>query len=275
MQNSRFGELGFRISDLFGLGGKLKVLFIGDVFGRPGRSVLKECFPGVFSKYEPDFVIANAENAAGGKGLTPGIADELFKIGIDVITLGDHSWDRKDVLKIIEDERILRPLNLPAGCPGHGQGVYEKGKEKLCVISLLGRTFIEKPLDCPFQAVAKEKFDVPTIVDFHAEATSEKIAMKWFLAGRAAALLGTHTHIPTDDAEIVEGMAYVTDCGMTGPYDSVIGIEKNIILKRFLTGFPARFEVASGGLQFHGIFVEIKGNKAVKIEKIKMKGTGE
>ncbi|MFH1352573.1 MAG: TIGR00282 family metallophosphoesterase [bacterium] len=252
----------------------MKILFIGDIFGRPGRNVLKECLPEVCGKYHPDFIIANAENAAGGKGLTTGIADELFKIGIDVITLGDHAWDRKDVLKIIEDERILRPLNLPAGCPGHGKGFYEKGKEKLCVVSLLGRTFIERPLDCPFQAVAKETFDVPAIVDFHAEATSEKIAMKWFLAGRVSALIGTHTHIPTDDAEIVDGTAYITDCGMTGPYDSVIGIDKNIILKRFLTGFPARFEVAEGDLQFHGVFVEIEEKKAVKIQTVKMKGTG-
>jgi len=249
----------------------MKVLFIGDVFGRPGRTILAECLPLIFDKDKPDFVVANAENAAGGKGLTPKTACELFDAGVDVITLGDHAWDRREIFEIIDDSRILRPLNLPGGNPGRGSGVYTKGDKKLCVAVLMGRTFIERPMDCPFAAAAKENFEEPTLIDFHAEATSEKIAMKWFLAGRVSAVLGTHTHIPTDDAVIENGTAYITDCGMTGPYDSVIGVDKNIIMKRFLTGMSARFETAYGDAQFHGVLVDIKGTKAVSIRKITYK----
>ncbi|MEA2081634.1 MAG: TIGR00282 family metallophosphoesterase [Elusimicrobiota bacterium] len=246
----------------------MRVLFVGDIFGRPGRDILSGSLPLIFKTENPDFVVANAENAAGGKGLTPKTAYELFDAGVDVITLGDHVWDRREIFEIIDDRRILRPLNLPGGSPGRGRGVYTKGNHKLCVAILMGRTFIERPMDCPFAAVAKEKFEEPTLIDFHAEATSEKIAMKWFLAGRVSAVLGTHTHIPTDDAVIEKGTAYITDCGMTGPYDSVIGVDKNTIIKRFLTGLPARFEPASGDAQFHGVVVDIEGKKAVDIRKI-------
>jgi len=247
----------------------MKVLFIGDIFARPGREMVARTLPRIFETEKPDFVAANAENAAGGKGLTPKTAYELFNAGVDVLTLGDHVWDRKEILEIIDDKRILRPLNLPQGNPGRGRGLYTKGGNKLCVAVLMGRTFIERPMDCPFAAAAKEVFDEPTLIDFHAEATSEKIAMKWFLAGRVSALLGTHTHIATDDAVIEKGSAYITDCGMTGAYDSVIGVDKDIIIKRFLTGMTERFEPGRGDAQFHGVMVDIEGTKAVGIRKIR------
>ncbi|PIU18208.1 MAG: TIGR00282 family metallophosphoesterase [Elusimicrobia bacterium CG08_land_8_20_14_0_20_44_26] len=249
----------------------MKVLFIGDVFGKAGREVLRESLPEIFKSEKPDFTVANAENSAGGKGLTQKVADELFAAGCDALTLGDHAWDRKEILEIIDDERIVRPLNFPPGCPGHGRTSLERDGQKLTVVSLMGRTFIERPLDCPFQTIGREKFDGAAIVDFHAEATSEKIAMKWFLAGKVSAIIGTHTHIPTDDMEIVDGTAYMTDCGMTGPFDSVIGVDKNIILKRFLTGFPARFEAAMGDARLNAVLVEIDAGRATGIKKIRVK----
>ncbi|MCD6412992.1 MAG: YmdB family metallophosphoesterase [Elusimicrobia bacterium] len=248
----------------------MRVLFVGDVFGRPGREIISRVLPALIKEREIDFVIINGENSAGGKGITPKTCEDFFSAGADVITGGDHIWDRKEILEIINDSRILRPANLPEGSPGKGIGVYSKEEKKIQVVSLMGRTFIERPLDCPFQTAGRLHFDIPTIVDFHAEATSEKVAMKWFLAGKASAVLGTHTHIPTDDLEICDGTAYITDCGMTGAYDSVIGVEKNVILKRFLTGFPARHETAKKDVRFYGIFLEIKGIKTVNAEKIKI-----
>ncbi len=250
---------------------KTRVLFVGDVFGRPGREIVKSVLPGVIKERRIDFTIVNGENSAGGKGLTSKTCEDFFSAGADVITSGDHIWDRKEVLEIINDSRILRPANFPEGAPGRGVGTYSKENKKIQVVSLMGRTFIERPLDCPFQTAEKIEFNIPTIVDFHAEATSEKVAMKWFLAGKASAVIGTHTHIPTADLEICDGTAYVTDCGMTGAYDSVIGVEKNVILKRFLTGYPARFEVAEKDVRFYGIFLEIEDGKAVQAERITVK----
>jgi len=249
----------------------MKILFIGDIFGKAGRDAVKNALPDLVKKEKINFVFANAENAAGGKGITPEIAEEIFSYGVDGITLGDHVFDRKEVVPLLEDKRIVRPLNLPPGNPGKGISFFEKNGFKVALVSLLGRTFIDRILDCPFQAISKQKFDVPAVVDMHAETTSEKIAMKWFLAGKVAALIGTHTHIQTNDEEIVSGTAYITDCGMTGPYDSVIGVDKNVILKKFLTGFPARFEPAKGGVKLCGVVFEVKKNQATHIKKINVK----
>ncbi|MCD6422962.1 MAG: YmdB family metallophosphoesterase [Elusimicrobia bacterium] len=249
----------------------MKILFIGDIFGKAGRDALKKVLPELMKKEKTDFVFANAENAAGGKGITPEIAKEIFSYGVDGITLGDHVFDRKEVVPLLEDKRIVRPLNLPPGNPGRGVSFFEKNELRVALVSLLGRTFIDRVLDCPFQVISKQEFDIPTVVDMHAETTSEKIAMKWFLAGKVSALIGTHTHIQTNDEEIVSGTAYITDCGMTGPYDSVIGVDKNVILKRFLTGFPARFEPARGDVRFCGVIFEIQGTQATHIKKINIK----
>lgn len=256
----------------------MKILFLGDIVGSPGREAVKALVPRLKKTKELDFVVANAENASGGTGLIPKVADELFAYGCDCLTTGDHIWKRKEVLEIIDHPYILRPANLAPDIPGKGHCVLNKNNLKIALLNLQGRTFMQ-PIDCPFRK-AREiipvlKKDASVIlVDMHAEATSEKVAMGYFLDGLVSAVVGTHTHIQTADEKILpSGTAYITELGMCGPYDSVIGQEKTKIIERFLTGMPKRFEVASGDVQLHGVIIEIDNatGKALSIERVQEK----
>jgi metallophosphoesterase (TIGR00282 family) len=242
----------------------MKILFIGDIVGSPGREAIKTLVVPLKQELGIDFVIANAENASGGSGITSKVATELFASGVDVLTSGDHIWKKLEIFELINhEERILRPLNFPSGAPGRGARVF-KGSNgvKVGVININGRVFMEA-LECPFKAALKaaEELAAETkiiIVDIHAEATSEKIALGWYLDGKVSAIFGTHTHIQTADEKILpQGTAYITDVGMTGPYDSVIGRRVEDVLTRFLSSIPVRFQVAEGNIQLHGALVEI------------------
>ncbi len=247
----------------------MKILFVGDIFGRPGRTIVQQRLPELVAAHKPDLLIANAENAAGGFGVTPSIADELFGLGIDVLTTGNHVWDKRELIEYLESangnpyshaRRILRPANYPAGTPGWGmfEGKTKNGVE-YAVINLQGRVFMANN-DDPFRVadeLIKGTRAKVILVDIHAEATSEKVAMGWHLDGRATAVLGTHTHIPTADERVLpHGTAYQTDTGMTGPYDSIIGVEKSLVLQRFLTNMPSRFEPATGDVRLCGVVIE-------------------
>ncbi len=242
----------------------MRILFLGDIFGKPGRQALKQWLPDFRMNQSIDFVIANGENAAGGKGVTRDICKDLFKVGIDVLTGGNHSFHHRDSYDYIEQEqRLLRPANLPPGTPGRGLGLYETDNaQTVAVINLLGRAFM-RPIDCPFRAadalVNEARRATPiVIVDFHAEATSEKYAMTYYLDGRTTAVIGTHTHIPTADARISDkGTAAITDVGMTGPYDSIIGVDKDIVLDQLITGLPVRHEVADGPGRVCGLLLDL------------------
>lgn len=259
---------------------KIKILAIGDITGKPGRDAVKILLPRIQKEENIDFSIGNAENAAGGSGVTKEVCEELLGYGLDVLTSGDHIWKKKEVMDIINIEpRLLRPLNFPEGAPGKGSYVYKlKDDISVCVINLVGRVFMNT-LDCPFRAVRKElefiKDKTPIIVvDIHAEATSEKVAMGWFLDGLVSAVVGTHTHIQTADEKILpKGTAYITDLGMTGPYDSVIGRTSEEILERFITQLPTRFQVAEKDVQVHGVIfeVETKTGRAVSIKRMQKK----
>lgn len=261
----------------------MRILFIGDVVGSPGRQAVKQLVPQLKREHRLDFVVANAENAAGGSGITASVADELFASGVDVLTSGDHIWKKREIMELISREkRILRPLNFPPGTPGSGSGIFQSSQgKKIGVLNLQGRVFMQ-PLDCPFRAASQavEELTKETkiiIVDMHAEATSEKIALGWYLDGKVSAIMGTHTHIQTADERILPaGTAYITDAGMTGPYDSVIGRRVEDVLERFITAVPVRFEVAEGNLQLHGAVVEIDENtgKASSIIRIQKKLNG-
>ena len=242
----------------------MRLLLIGDVVGRSGRRAVKVNLGSLKKELKLDFVIANGENAAGGFGITKEVAQELFSSGVDVLTMGNHVWDKKEALEYIDREiRIVRPANYPPGTPGLGANVYEtRDKVKIGVFNLLGRVFLQD-MDCPFRkaekmvAKMKEKAHV-VVVDLHAEATSEKIAMGWYLAGKVSAVVGTHTHVQTADECILPGgTAYITDLGMTGPRESVIGVKKEIIIDRFITRLPQRFEIATGLFQFNAVVVDI------------------
>lgn len=251
----------------------MKILLIGDIVGKPGRRIVKELLPIIKQKHNIDFIIANGENIAGGSGVTEKTLDELFyDAGVDVITTGDHIWKKRETQKFIDNyDNLVRPLNYPEGVPGKGS-VITNG---IAVISLLGRIFMN-PIDCPFRIVEKEieKIKEKTniiIIDFHAEATSEKIAMGWFLDGRVTAVVGTHTHVQTADERILnKGTAYITDMGMTGSMDSVIGRTKDAVIQKFLTQLPVKFEVATEDVRLNGVLIEIdeKSGKAVNIERI-------
>lgn len=219
--------------------------------------------PYIKSHFHPDMIIANAENAASGRGITAKIANELFELGIHGITMGNHTWDNKDIFDFIDQEkRMVRPANFPEGTPGSGHTIIKVGKKQLAIINLQGRTFLP-PLQCPFETadgLLKElsSLQIPILVDFHAEATAEKIAMGWFLDGRASFVIGTHTHVQTNDARILPmGTGYMTDAGMVGPRDGVLGMQKEAVLQKFITQLPARFQVDNGKWHFHGVFVEI------------------
>jgi hypothetical protein len=248
------------------------VLAIGDIIGRPGRQAVKELLPGLKQHYGVGLVIANAENTAGGLGLTPDTADELFGAGVDVLTSGNHIWAQKEIMPYLESEMpILRPLNYPPGVPGRGY----LASNQAVVVNLIGRTFMSN-YDCPFRAMDKllaelEPQPVVIIVDFHAEATSEKMAMGRYLDGRVSAVLGTHTHVGTIDTQLLrQGTAYVTDIGMTGPLDSVIGDDTDMVIRRFLTMIPHHLSVGKGKVIFNAILVGVDDNsgKATSIERI-------
>ncbi len=258
----------------------MNILFIGDIVGKPGREVIKNLLPGLKKELKVDFAVANAENSAGGSGITEKICSELLDYGIDALTSGDHIWKRKDVFQIINSElRLLRPVNFPSGSPGRGSGVFKTKKgSRVGLINVLGRVFME-PLECPFKTTRDEikslsKETKIIIVDIHAEATSEKVALGWYLDGLVTAVLGTHTHIQTADERILpKATAYITDIGMTGPFDSVIGRRIEDVLQRFLTLIPTRFEVASENLQLQGVLLDVneKTGKANAIKRIQKK----
>ncbi|KPK38463.1 MAG: metallophosphoesterase [Omnitrophica WOR_2 bacterium SM23_29] len=258
----------------------MNILFIGDIVGNPGREAVKILLPKIKKEEAIKFTIANAENAAGGAGLTPNIASELLEMDIDVLTTGDHIWDRKEILEVIDKEhRILRPLNYPEGTPGIGSIILSsKSGAKVGVINLVGRVFMQA-VECPFKTGIKEvnkiKEQTPiVIVDIHAEATSEKLALCWYLDGLVTAICGTHTHIQTADERIFpKGTAYVTDLGMTGPFDSVLGRRPEQIIRRFITGLPTRFEMADSNVQLQGVIIDCdeKTGKANSIKRIQKK----
>lgn len=242
----------------------MRLLFIGDVYASPGRRIVAESLSELISAERIDLVIANAENAAGGFGVTPSVADELFTMGIDVLTTGNHVWDKKEIYDYLDRQpRLLRPANYPGNLPGRGVHVGRgRNGVEAAVINLQGRTHM-LAIDDPFRKADQILAELdPAVkvrfVDFHAEATSEKVAMGWYLDGRVSAVIGTHTHVPTADARILtQGTAYQTDAGMTGPYDSIIGVERDIILRRFLTGLPVRMEAAKGKVELHSVIVEV------------------
>jgi hypothetical protein len=241
----------------------VKILFVGDIFGAPGRRIVADHVEDIFRTNQIDLAIANAENAAGGFGITPAIAEDLFALGLDVLTSGNHVWDKRELYDYLNRQpRLLRPANYPEG-PGHGLvTVRARNGVECAVINLQGRTYMPST-DCPFRKAdlllsqidpaVKVKF-----VDFHAEVTSEKMAMGWYLDGRVSAVVGTHTHVPTADTRILPGgTAYQTDCGMTGPYRSVIGVDTETILQRFLSGLPVRMEAAKHGVELHSVIVDV------------------
>jgi len=256
----------------------MKILFIGDIIGRPGRQAVEKLLPGLVEEHQIDFVIANGENAAAGFGLTPAVLDNLFALGINVVTSGNHLWDKKDILPRLKKEpRLLRPANYPPEVPGTRFGVFEdKQGRKVGVFNLLGRVFMPA-VDCPFRvadqviAELKKETDI-IIVDMHAEATSEKCAMGYFLDGKVAAVIGTHTHVMTADERILpNGTAYISDAGMVGALDSIIGMDREQILKRFLTQMPEKFEpTETGRAVFNAVLIKIdlKTGQAKEIRKI-------
>lgn len=242
----------------------MRILFIGDIVGKNGRRTVRETIYKVIEEYGVDFCLANCENAAGGFGTTPAIVEELLSYPIDVLTSGNHIWDRKEIIDYIKEEkRLIRPANFSRESPGSGSTIASTGNGcQVGVINLQGRVFLP-PYDCPFRAATEEiallKKETPIIiVDFHAEATSEKIAMGWYLDGRASAVVGTHTHVQTADERVLpKGTAYITDVGMTGPRDSVIGIKKELVIEKFITYMPNRFECATGEGMFSAIIVDV------------------
>ncbi|WP_273130451.1 TIGR00282 family metallophosphoesterase [Metabacillus sp. HB246100] len=254
----------------------MKILFIGDVFGSPGRDMVKEYLPKLKTKYRPHTVIVNGENAANGRGITEKIYHQIIESGAHIITMGNHTWDNRDIFDFIDKaDKIVRPANFPETNPGKGMTYATVGGKEVAVINLQGRAFLP-PSDCPFkkadelieQARKRTSF---IFVDFHGEATSEKQAMGWYLNGRVSAVVGTHTHVQTADERILDkGTAYITDVGMTGPYDGILGVDKEMILKRFLTGLPVRHDVAEGRNQLSGVVIDLddKTGKATKIERI-------
>jgi len=257
----------------------IRLLFIGDIVGRPGRELVRHGLRGIVDFHRIDLVIANAENSAAGFGITREIGDQLLDWGVDVMTSGNHIWDKKEALDYIGTEpRLLRPANYPAGAPGNGSYVARtRDGRSVGVVNIMGRVFMLN-IDDPFQVVLREIEALKArtrivFVDFHAEATSEKIAMGWHLDGRVTAVVGTHTHVQTADERILpKGTAYLTDVGMTGPHDSVIGVEIEAVLGKFLTGLPAKFETATGNPRLHAVIVEAdeQSGRATEIERLSL-----
>jgi metallophosphoesterase (TIGR00282 family) len=267
----------FIVNKCFTKGTQMNLLFIGDVVGSPGRDMIKEYVPKIKDKYRPNFTIINGENAAGGRGITEKIYREFLGAGAQAVTLGNHSWDNKEIFDFIDSAKnLVRPANFPDGTPGKGLVFFKVNDVEVAVINLQGRTFMP-PLDCPFKKadelveLAQER--TPFIfVDFHAEATSEKQAMGWYLDGKVSAVVGTHTHVQTADSRVLpNGTGYLTDVGMTGPYDGILGMEREAVIHKFLTSLPVRFEVPkSGRSQLSGVYMELdrKTGKCKKMERI-------
>jgi hypothetical protein len=257
----------------------MNVLMVGDVYGEPGRTAVQKLLPRIREQHQIDFVVVNVENAAGGFGVTPALAKGFLDMGIDVMTTGNHVWDKKEVLDYMPGQtRLLRPANYPAGVPGRGSYLARtRSGEPVGVINLMGRVFMT-PLDDPFAIAIREADALRAktrviLVDFHAEATSEKAAMGWHLDGRVTAVIGTHTHVQTADERILpKGTAYLTDAGMTGPYDSIIGVTVDAALGRFLTAMPAKFEAAGGMARLNAVLVtaDPATGRAVAIERINL-----
>jgi 2',3'-cyclic-nucleotide 2'-phosphodiesterase len=260
----------------------VKLLFIGDIVGQPGRAAVKSLLPILLSRHSVDIVVANGENSAGGSGITPKTAEEIFSAGVDVITSGDHLWDQKEVMDLLANEkRFLRPMNYPADVPGRGSGIFQlknprSNTPEIAVLNLQGRTFIMPTLENPFSLALAEVKQLRQrtkiiFVDFHAEATSEKIAFGRMLDGQVSAVVGTHTHVQTADEKIFPGgTAYLTDAGFTGPHDSVLGRETQPVVRRFLTAMPQRFEVAKGGVLLQGALIDVDEStgKAIQIQRV-------
>lgn len=255
----------------------IKVLHVGDIVGAPGRTLFARVVHRLKAEGQVDLVIANAENAAAGRGITPALAEELFAAGADALTLGDHAWDQKEILPYLDREpRIVRPANFAPGCPGRGVTTLDTPHGRISVLSLIGRVFLP-PADCPFRTAdeilkKREQLGPLIFAEIHAEATSEKIALGRYLDGRVTSLVGTHTHVQTSDETILpKGTAYLTDLGMTGPKDSVLGRDLDSVLKKFLTGLPAKFEMATDNVALEGIILHVdpKTGKAGKIKRIR------
>ncbi|MCL0106999.1 TIGR00282 family metallophosphoesterase [Thermodesulfovibrionales bacterium] len=257
----------------------MKVLFIGDIIGKIGRRIGKSLLPDVVNRYKIDVVIANGENIAGGFGITEKTAMELFSCGVHIITTGNHVWDKKEAIPYIAKEsNVLRPINYPVGTPGVGSAIFTpRNNTKVAVINISGRVFMNT-LDCPFRTgkAEVERLRESTniiVVDFHAEATSEKIAFGYYIDGMVSAVIGTHTHVQTADEQILpDGTAYITDVGMTGPQMSVIGIKKEQIIERFLSQMPIKYEIAKGNVTLSAVIIEIneESGKAIKIERLQL-----
>ena len=257
----------------------MRVLAIGDLVGESGVKKLREVLPKLRQEAKIDFVIVNAENSAGGMGITTAIFNELKRLNVNAITMGNHTWGKKDIFTFIDDDLMNRPANYSRGVVGKGYHIYKKKKKNTCVVNLIGRTDMGVQSDNPFSKMedilneVKGKADI-IIVDFHAEATAEKIAMKHFLDGKVTAIFGTHTHVQTADEEVTEkGTAYITDIGMTGPKNSVIGMDVNASVKRFVTSLPERYKLAEGSCILNGCIIEINDEncRAVSIERINVK----
>jgi metallophosphoesterase (TIGR00282 family) len=260
----------------------LNVLCIGDVFGEPGRKALAHFLPRLRAELEVDLVVANVENAAAGFGVTPSLARGFLGGGIDVMTSGNHIWDRKEIIEyIVKENLLLRPANYPAGTPGVGSVVVKAGAHRVGVLNLQGRVFMS-PIDCPFATadaeVARLRAETSIIVvDMHGEATSEKQAIGWYLDGRVSAVVGSHSHVQTADERLLPGgTAFLTDLGITGPFDSVIGVDKELAIQRFRTGMPNRFEPATGRARVQGALVRIdpESGRAVAIERVQRELAG-
>ncbi len=253
----------------------MRFLIVGDVVGKPGRKMLADKLETIKEELDIQGVIVNGENAAGGLGIVPEVCEEILGYGVDVITSGNHIWDKKEIVDYIDYQpRLIRPLNYPPGVPGRGWTIVE-GKNKWIVVNMSGRVFMPA-LDCPFHRIEEELENLKKItnlifLDFHAEASSEKIAMGWFLDGKISCIFGTHTHVATADERILpQGTAYITDIGMTGACDSVIGVEKEDILTKFLTQMPIKYRVAKDNVQLNGIVVEVDEatGRAVRISRL-------
>ena len=257
----------------------MKLIFIGDIVGSPGRRAVKEMLPYLKSKYNPHIIIANGENAASGRGITHAIVRQLFELGVHGITMGNHTWDNKEIFEFIDDEpRLIRPANFPPGTPGRGYTVVKGNGKQLAIVNLQGRTFLPA-IDDPFRVgeeIVEElrREHKCILVDFHAEATSEKIAMGYFMDGLASIVVGTHTHVQSNDDVILPGgTAYLTDAGMVGSSEGILGMEKDAIIYKFTTQLPSRFVVDEGKWQLHGLFAELDEatGKATRLEKIRLR----
>ncbi|MEN3002601.1 MAG: TIGR00282 family metallophosphoesterase [Armatimonadota bacterium] len=259
----------------------MRILFLGDIVGRPGRRGVAHILPEWRARYAPDIVIANGENAAGGMGITPDIANELFALGIEVMTLGNHVWQKKEIYPMLDAEpRLIRPANYPPGVPGRGWSIFPVLDKQLAVMVLAGRVFMEHA-DCPFRVFDALRPQIETpflLIDFHAEATSEKAAFALYVDGRASAVLGTHTHVQTADERILPGgTAFISDVGMCGPLHSVIGMDPEIVIQRFITGMPAKFEVAKGAPVVCGVLLDLDRStgRALAIQRLQYRMTPE